>query len=138
MKIQIPDQITEAPMEHPKSLPSEQGGTALAKPLGRTRQKIAATIHEQPLSPEQVAIWEKATAFCVRKLPTLWTAGEPRRDLNVHSRWIMPIVLRYEAWEAILGEMYFDEQSQEFTLPERAVLSERAREVASERERLVG
>src|SRR5271165_3804408 len=129
MKIQKSDQITEAPMEYPESAPSEQGGAALDKPLRRTRQKIAATIQEQPLSPEQVAIWEKATASCVRKPPTLWTAGEPRRDLNRHGRWIVPIILRYDAWEAILGEMFFDEQSLEFTLPERAVLSNRAREV---------
>ena len=24
-------------------------------------------------------IWEQAAAFCVRRLPTLWTAREPRR-----------------------------------------------------------
>jgi hypothetical protein len=34
--------------------------------------------------------------------------------------------------------MFFVEQSREFTLPEKAVLSNRAREVASERKRLGG
>ena len=93
---------------------------------------IAATV-EQSLSPEQERIWEQAAAFCVRRLPTLWTAGEPRREPQPPGRWIVPIVLRYpEGHEGTLGEMAFDEQRQDFTLlTERAVLSERAREVAA-------
>jgi hypothetical protein len=110
-----------------------QSGDAVEGPARLTRQKVVAAIQEQPLSPVQVEIWEKAVAFCVRKLPTLWTAGEPRRDLESVGRWIVPIVLRSEKWEGILGEMVFDEQLQEFTLPDRAILSERAREVASQR-----
>ena len=93
---------------------------------------IAAAV-DQSLSPEQERIWEQAAAFCVRRLPTLWTAGEPRREPEPPGRWIVPIVLRYpDGHEGVLGEMAFDEQRRDFTLlTERAVLSERAREVAA-------
>jgi hypothetical protein len=56
MKIQKTDQIAEAPTGYRESPPSEQRGAALDKPFRRTRQTIAATIKDQPLSPEQVAI----------------------------------------------------------------------------------
>ena len=74
-------------------------------------------------------------AFCVRHLPTLWTAGEPRRAPGSATRWIVPIVLCYpDGYEGTLGEMAWDEQHQEFTLTtDKAVLAERARMVASSR-----
>jgi hypothetical protein len=86
---------------------------------------------ERPLTREQEEIWEQAAAFCVRHLPTLWTAGEPR--LESQGRWIVPIVLRYpDGYEGILGEMAWDEKLQAFILlTARDVLSERARSVAS-------
>src|SRR5262245_62299483 len=68
-----------------------------------------------PLTREQEEIWEKAAAFCVRRLPTLWTAGQPRREAETPGRWIVPIVLRYpDGHEGMLGELAFDESRQEF------------------------
>jgi hypothetical protein len=86
---------------------------------------------ERPLTPEQQEIWEKAAAYCVRHLPTLWTAGEPRQETP--QAWVVPIILRYpDGHEGTLGEMAWDGRRQEFTLlTSRAVLSERARVVAS-------
>jgi hypothetical protein len=82
------------------------------------------------LTQEQQEIWEKAAAFCVRRLPTLWTAGEPRQQAP--QEWIVPIVLRYpDGYEGVLGEMAWDGPRQAFTLlTERNILSERARLVA--------
>jgi hypothetical protein len=83
------------------------------------------------MSRKQEEIWEQAAAFCVRNLPTLWTAGEPRRESE--GRWIVPIVLRYpDGYEGALGELAWDEKPQEFTLvTPRESLSERARSLAS-------
>jgi hypothetical protein len=102
----------------------------LKKLTKETRKKATET---SPLRPEQEQIWEQAAGFCVRRLPTLWTAGQPRREPGRQGRWIVPIVLRYpDGYEGTLGEIAFDEQRREFTLlTERAVLSERAREVAA-------
>jgi hypothetical protein len=85
------------------------------------------------LTQEQEEIWEKAAAFCVRHLPTLWTAGEPRRQSR--QGWVVPIILRYpDGYEGILGEMAWDGLRQAFTLlTERTILSERARRVAASR-----
>ena len=109
------------------------GGSVMQTPLRRTRKAIAAAVQDQPLSPEQVRIWEKAIAFCVRHLPTLWTAGEPQQQPGSATRWIVPIVLCYpDGFEGKLGEMAWDEQCQEFTvLTDKATLADRARIVAS-------
>lgn len=130
---------TEAPAaqqqpERPEPA-SPKGGNAVQRPLRRTCKALAATVREPPLSPEQVLVWEKAAAFCVRNLPTLWTAGEPRREPGSAIRWLVPIVLRYlDGQEGKLGEMVFDEQRQEFTvLTDRGTLVERARLVAASR-----
>ena len=135
-KPQRSDGPTETPVEqHQRPEQALLGaGDAVRRPVRRTRRAIAA-VQAQPLSPEQVHIWEKAVAFCVRHLPTLWTAGEPRRQPGPAERWIVPIVLCYpDGFEGRLGEMAWDEQSQEFTiLTERTVLSERARTVAASR-----
>jgi len=97
----------------------------------RNAEQPNCRLDEKPLSPAKLEIWEKAAAFCVRHLPTLWTAGEPRQEPG--GKWIVPIVLRYpDGFEGTLGEMAFDKQREQFTLlTERAVLSERARCLAS-------
>ena len=126
----------EAPLEEQEPGLPEHGsparGNALHPPIRRTRRAIVAS-KDRVITSDQERIWEQAAAFCVRRLPTLWTAGEPRCNPEAPGTWIVPIVLRYpEGHEGVLGEMAFDEQRQDFTLlTERAVLSERAREIAA-------
>jgi hypothetical protein len=98
-----------------------------------TRRSVARALGEQLLSREQQDVWEKAAAFCVRHLPTLWTAGQPRQDAG--GGWVVPIVLRYpDGYEGTLGEMAWSAERQQFTvLTDRAALSERARSIAAAR-----
>jgi hypothetical protein len=112
-------------------LPVQPGRHAGRKVIRPRRQANARVLEGRPLTREHLEIWEKAAAFCVRHLPTLWTAGEPRQQSP--QTWIVPIVLRYpDGYEGTLGEMAWDGQRQQFILlTDRAVLSERARLLAS-------
>jgi len=100
---------------------------------GESKQRSSVRRSQSALTQEQQELWKKAAAFCVRHLPTLWTAGEPQQQSP--QNWIVPIVLRYpDGHEGILGELAWDGLRQEFTLlTERTVLSERARLVAASR-----
>jgi hypothetical protein len=106
---------------------------AVQKSDRQTRKPVADVTEGKTLSPRQVEIWEKAVAYCVRQLPTLWTVGEPKHE-PVRG-WIIPIVLCYpDGFEGELGEMAYDEEHQEFTLlSDKATLAERARVVAASR-----
>jgi hypothetical protein len=108
-----------------------EGSGVVSRSTRPTRRPTGHVRGERPLTREREEIWEKAAAYCVRHLPTLWTAGEPRQESE--GRWIVPIVLRYpDGYEGILGEMAWDEKPQEFILlTARDILSERARSVAS-------
>ena len=134
-----PDVLTEALAAHARRGRDEptlpDGGYATQTTLRQTRKASAVATKDQALSPEQVWIWENALAFCVRHLPTLWTAGEPQREPGSATRWIVPIVLGYpDGYEGKLGEMAWDEQRQEFTLlTDKHLLAERARMIAASR-----
>src|SRR5207244_9577690 len=94
---------------------------------------VAGAVQDERLSQKQKQLWENAIVFCVRNLPTLWTADEPRRETT--GRWIVPIVLCYpDGFEGKLGEMAWDELRQDFTLlTDKASLAECARMVAFSR-----
>jgi hypothetical protein len=107
---------------------------AAARNSGRTTRPGIVRAPKQPvLTQEQQEIWEKAAAFCVRNLPTLWAAGEPRQQAP--QEWIVPIVLRYpDGYEGTLGELAWDGVRQAFTLlTKKTILSGRARLVAASR-----
>jgi hypothetical protein len=121
----------DKPGKHKAPALEDRNEAFVSRSTHPTRRPAARVRGERPLTREQEALWEQAAAFCVRNLPTLWTAGEPRRESE--GRWIVPIVLRYpDGYEGILGEMAWDEKPQAFTLlTAREVLSERARSIAS-------
>ncbi len=121
----------------PEPALTSEDGHAVRRSFRRTPKALGAAVSAQPLSRQQEEIWEKAVAYCVRQLPTLWTAGAPQPPAGSGTHWIVPIVLCYpDGYEAKLGEMVFDEQAQDFTLvTDKPTLAERARIVAASRPR---
>jgi hypothetical protein len=125
------DPVPRKPKRNGQAL--QEARRSLSQAQRRVREVLPQDKGESRRNRERQAIWEEAAAFCVRQFPTLWTAGEPRRDQEMAGRWLVPIVLRYpDGHEGVLGEMVWDGRLQSFTvLTDRATLSKRAQHVAS-------
>lgn len=109
--------------------------------IKRSSQKAAVkTRRKRPreFTEEEQLILREAMCYCFEHFPLLWTTGGIREEpgANGSRRWIIPVYLRYPTGhEGYLGDLGYDGK-QFAPLTERAVMRERAEQIATDPERM--
>ena len=121
-----------AGLARPNSAPARpaHGGAAEAK---RTKSAKAAVNNTPRVEKQKASIHMRATAYCFRHFPTLWTIGKIRWEKHGRKQqWRIAVVLRYPTgYEKELGELLFDGKDFAVVTP-RSLMNQRAQKIADD------